>query len=71
MQNKFRVRMPWQSFEFHKVTLNERKELYVVRGANFASLEPPLVVSMWTPPVYAGTMAENTPVQTKLVLFYT
>lgn len=55
-RQEYRVRnqflMCWKSFEFDEVSPNARNELYDAREAQFASLEPPLLLSMRTQPVY-------------------
>lgn len=57
-RKQFRVMMFWQSFEFHEVTRNERRELCVTRDAQLASLNPTLVLCMWMLPGHAYHLRE-------------
>lgn len=53
LRNQSRSMVCLKSFEIHEVAPNVRREKYVVHIAQFATSEPPLVLSMSTPPVDA------------------
>lgn len=38
----------WKSFEYHDGAYTARTELYVPSDAEFGSMEPPIVLSLWT-----------------------
>lgn len=57
-RRKCGIRYTCKSFQYYEVNSNTRTEQYMPRNEQIASMDPPLVMSMWNKAVYSDYSRE-------------